>query len=517
MYRYIDKHQTYIFLENSADYNGLGIIKKIIEGKPYTLPQTSIITNVDLIDGTGSTPRKASVRIVDDKIADVGDLNPFPNETIIDGKGYVLAPGFIDSHSHHDRDLYEKPEALPVISQGVTTIVVGQDGDSDPVDSIIAKLQLKAPAVNIATYTGFGSLRSGIMKNDLSRAASRTELDSMKQLLTTEIKKGSLGLSTGLEYESQFYSSTDEVIEMAKAAAAAGGKYISHIRSEDINLERSIEEIIQIGKEANIPVQISHFKIAMVSKWQKSNEILARLEDARADGVIISADCYPYAMWSSTPRVLFPKKDFTSYPAAEYAVKNLVDPDKSIITAFQADKRFEGKSLTSIGALNNENAANALLRIIKEADEKNADANIIGVSMCEPDIVNFLKWDQTNLCSDGADGGHPRGYGAFTRFLGRYVRDQKIMPLETAIYKMTGLTAEHVGIKNRGIITRGNYADLVLFDPATVIDNSTIENPTALSSGIEIVWVNGKIVYQNRQATKTYPGVFIKGRETDEE
>jgi len=158
-----------------------------------------------------------------------------------------------------------------------------------------------------------------------------------------------------------------------------------------------------------------------------------------------------------------------------------------------------------------------LLRIIKEADEKNADANIIGVSMCEPDIVNFLKWDQTNLCSDGADGGHPRGYGAFTRFLGRYVRDQKIMPLETAIYKMTGLTAEHVGIKNRGIITRGNYADLVLFDPATVIDNSTIENPTALSSGIEIVWVNGKIVYQNRQATKTYPGVFIKGRETDEE
>lgn len=517
IHRYINQKQTFIFLENSGNYYGRRIIQNIIEGKPYKLPETSVITNIALIDGTGATPRKANLRIMNDRIKDIGDLKPFVDETIINGKGFVLSPGFIDSHSHHDRSIDEKPEALAALSQGITTIVVGQDGGSDAVDSIEARLQLHPAAINLATYTGFGSLRYDVMKEDLSRTATEAELDSMSKILTSEIQKGSLGLSTGLEYEDQFYASRDEVIKLAKAAAAAGGRYISHIRSEDVNLERSIEEIIQIGKEANIPVQISHFKIAMVSKWGKSYDILASLEAARANGINITADCYPYTMWSSTPRVLFPKKDFTNNESATFAVTNLVDPDKSVITSFSADRRFEGKSLTEIGALNNENASNALLRVIKEADENKADATIIGVSMSEQDIVNFLKWSQTNLCSDGAGGGHPRGYGAFTRFLGRYVREQKIMPLETAVYKMTGLTAEHLGIKNRGILTRGNFADMVLFDPATVTDNSTIGNSTALSSGIEIVWVNGKIVYQNQQATKVYPGVFIKNDPAEED
>ena len=158
-----------------------------------------------------------------------------------------------------------------------------------------------------------------------------------------------------------------------------------------------------------------------------------------------------------------------------------------------------------------------MLRIIKESDNDSTDANIIGVSMCEADVTNLLKWNYTNLCSDGADGGHHRGYGTFTRFLGRYVREQKIMPLETAIYKMTGLTAEHIGIQDRGILARDYFADMVLFDPATVIDNATIANSTALSSGIEMVWVNGKIFYKDGQATKVYPGVFIKGNPKEEE
>ncbi len=516
-HRYINKDQAFILADNSGNYMARSIVKNIIEGKPYKLPETFLITNVTLIDGTGASPKKANLRIVDNRISDIGDLKPFNGETVVDGKGHVLAPGFIDSHSHHDRDLFEKPEALAVISQGVTTIVVGQDGGSDPVDTITAELQLHPASINLATYTGFGSLRYDVMKQDLSRAANKTELDSMKKILTSEIKKGSLGLSTGLEYEDQFYSSEDEVIETAKAAAAVGGRYISHIRSEDVNIERSIEEIIEIGREAKIPVQISHFKIAMVSKWQKSNEILARLESARAEGIDITADCYPYVMWSSTPRVLFPKKDFTNATSAEYAVHNLIDPNQSVITRFSADKRFEGKTITEIGKLNNESPADALLRIIKESDNDSADATIIGVSMCEPDVVNFLKWNYTNLCSDGADGGHPRGYGAFTRFLGRYVREQKIMPLETAIYKMTGLTAEHVGIKERGILARDYFADMVLFDPVTVIDNSTIANSTALSSGIDMVWVNGKIVYKDGQATKVYPGVFIKSKHAEEE
>lgn len=516
IHRYMNNQQTLIFLENSNVYSARDVVKNILEGNPFTLPQTSLITNVNLVDGTGASSRKASLRIVDDMISDIGNLEPFANESVIDGNGLVLAPGFIDSHSHHDGDLEENPEALAVISQGVTTIVVGQDGSSDPMDSIAARLQLQPANINFATYTGFGSLRYEVMKNDLQRVATNSEIDSMKKILASEIQKGSLGLSTGLEYEDQFYSSEDEVISLAKTAAAEGGRYISHMRSEDINIERAIDEIIEIGREANIPVQISHFKIAMVSKWGKSNNLLAKLEAARAEGINITADCYPYTMWSSTPRVLFPKKDFTNKASANYAVHNLIDPDKSILTRFTPNKNYKGKSITEIGKMNNETPADALLRIIRETDNDSSDANIIGVSMSEPDIVNFLKWSHTNLCSDGADGGHPRGYGAFTRFLGRYVREQKIMPLETAIYKITGLTAEHLGIQNRGILIQGNFADLVLFDPATVIDNSTIANPTALSSGIKIVWVNGKIVYQNQQATKLYPGVLITHKQTGE-
>lgn len=509
IHRYLNTNQSFIILDNSGRYYATQIVQSILEGKPYTLPQTSIITNVNLIDGTGAAPRKASLRIVNDVIDDIGNLKLFAGETIVDGKEYVLAPGFIDSHSHHAESIYKNPGAIAPLSQGITSIVAGQDGESDPVDTIIKKLQQQPVNVNIATYTGHSTLRYAAMNGDVSRTANAAELNSMEQVLTSEINKGSLGLSTGLEYEGEFYASGEEVIELAKAAAAAGGRYISHIRSEDINLETAIDEIIQIGKEAKIPVQISHIKFAMVSKWGKSADLLAKLEASRAEGIDITADCYPYIMWSSTPRVLFPKKDFTNPASAVFAVNNLIDPNTSIITSFPGDKRFEGKTITAIGALNNESASDALLRIIKEADEKHEGASIIGVSMSEQDVMNFLKWSHTNICSDGADGGHPRGYGAFTRVLGKYVREQKIMPLETAIYKMTGLTAEHLGIQGRGILARNNFADMVLFNAATVKDNSTIENPTALSTGIEIVWVNGKIVYQNQQTTNAYPGVFV--------
>lgn len=507
--RFISTNQTYILLDNSANYYARGIVKQILEGKPYSLPQTQLISNVQLIDGTGATPRKASVRILDNRIRDIGELTPFRNETITDGKGYVLAPGFIDTHSHHEGGLDENPDGVAATNQGITTIVTGQDGSSDFIDSLQARINKRPAGINIATYTGHTSLREKVMKDNLLRKADTSEINQMKQLLAGEIHKGSLGISTGLEYEEAFYSNRDEVIELAKAAAGEGGRYISHIRSEDINLESAIEEIISIGREAKIPVQVSHFKIAMRSKWGSSDGILTRLNAARTEGVDITADCYPYTMWSSTPRVLFPKKDFTNAESAAFATRELFDPASSVITHFSANKKYESKTISEIGVMNNETASQALMRVIREGEEKGEGASIVGVSMSETDIVNFLKWNYTNVCSDGTGGGHPRGYGAFTRVLGRYVREQKIMPLETAIYKMTGLAAEHLGIKQRGTITPYYYADLVLFNPATVIDNATMNNPKALSSGIEIVWVNGKIVYRDQKATGEHPGVFI--------
>ena len=505
--RYMDKNKTIILLDNSSNFRAHGLVKNIWEEKPIALPTTHLITNVNVIDGTGLPAFAGGVRIVNDRIEDIGTLTPFVNESVTDGKGFVLAPGFIDSHSHHDRRLFKNPSAIAVTSQGVTTIVVGQDGGSTPIDTIRARMKSTPISVNVATYTGQAWLREQVMKDDLLRKATAEEIGSMKLILDRELDKGSLGLGTGLEYEEAFYSSRDEVVELAKVAAAKGGRYISHIRSEDMHVEESIEEIIEIGREAKIPVQISHIKIAMRSKWGNSASIVRQLQQARLEGVNITADVYPYNMWSSTPRVLFPKKDFENLASAEFATRELFDPASSVMTNYPSNKTYEGKTVTEIGKLNNETPAQALLRIVRETEE--TGSSIVATSMSEVDISNFIDWENSNICSDGTISGHPRGHGTFTRVLGKYVREQKLMPLETAIYKMTGLTAEHAGIKGRGVIMRGNFADLVLFDPATIIDKATITNSTALSTGVEYVWVNGKLVYRNQVAQPNFPGRFI--------
>jgi N-acyl-D-aspartate/D-glutamate deacylase/CubicO group peptidase (beta-lactamase class C family) len=507
---YIDRHiasnTTIIILDNSGNARSWSIVKNILNNKPHTLPKTQLITNIQLLDGTGSKASRTNLRMVNDRISDTGQLKPFPGETVVDGKGLTLAPGFIDSHSHHEGGLEKDPSALACVSQGITTIVTGQDGGSDPMDSLSAQLKRNPVAVNVASYTGHASLRELVMK-DLKRPATAEELGAMKVILQEELRKGSLGLSSGLEYEAGFFSSTDEMIELAKTTAAAGGRYMSHIRSEDVQLDAAIDEIIQIGMEAKLPVQLSHFKIAARSKWGSASGLLEKLQQARAMGINITADVYPYTMWSSTPRVLFPKKDFDNEASAEFAVKELFDPSASVLTRFPANKNYEGKTISAIAAMNKESDAKALMRVIRET---NGGASIAGESMREDDVVTLMKWNYSNICSDGSYGGHPRGFGAFTRVLGYYVREQQIMPLETAVYKMTGLTAENLGLRNRGMIGQNYFADLVLFDPATVKDNSTLSDPHALSSGIEMVWINGELVYQKGKATAARPGKLVK-------
>jgi N-acyl-D-aspartate/D-glutamate deacylase len=517
--RNIDQKTTLIVLTSSSDATYRKVIGDILAGKTPQIPATQLIQNVQLIDGTGLPARAASVRLKGDKIWETGDLAAFKNEEVIDGKGLVLAPGFIDSHSHHFGGLEEVPEAIPTANQGITTIVIGQDGSSYDLDTLESRFKTRPVAVNVATYTGQSTLRSNIMGDkDLFRTATFEEVEKMKVLLKKEMEKGSLGLSTGLEYESAFYSNRDEVLELAKVAAQYKGRYISHVRSEDINLDEAIDEIIDIGRIAQIPVQVSHIKIAKLDNWGKSTQLLARLQQAREEGIDITADCYPYDFWNSTLRVLFPNRDYTNPASAEFAVRQLFDPSKSILIRFAPDKNYAGKTVSEVAEMRHEKPAQTLMNLIAmaaEFEEKNPEfqegiETIMGKSMDEQDVSNFLAWPHTNICSDGSSGGHPRGHGAFTRVLGRYVREQKLMPLESAIYKMTGLTAEHLGITDRGTITDGNYADLVLFNPETVIDNANIQNGKALSTGIEKVWVNGKIIYQNQQATHQYPGVLIK-------
>ncbi len=518
IYRDIKNKRTLIVLTNGSNDIGMLLARKIFEGKPYTLPSLQLITNVSVIDGTNTPARKASVRIEDDKIIDVGDLMPYKNETVIDGDGKILAPGFIDSHSHLDGSLFQHPDALPALSQGVTTVVVGQDGESNNMDSITSFIQKTPIAINIASYTGQTTLRAKVMgDSNLLRMATSAEVDSMKKLLAVEMQKGSLGLSTGLEYAGSHFSSRDEVIELAKTAAEYHGRYISHMRSEDVGLADAIDETINIGREAKLPVQISHFKIALKSDWGTAPKILAALEQARQEGINITADCYPYEYWYSTLRVVFPKTDYTNMESAKFAVDETLDPAASVVFPFAPDKNYAGKTINEIAAMRKESAAKTLISLIALVDaykkqhpgEDNVEA-IIGKSMSDDDVRQLLSWSNTNICSDGGSGGHPRSHGTFARVLGHYVRDEKIMSLENAVQKMTSLAAEHVGIKNRGLVAPSYYADLVLFDSATVKDNATIQNPTALSDGILKVWVNGKVVYQDKKSTQQYPGMFVK-------
>jgi len=351
---------------------------------------------------------------------------------------------------------------------------------------------------------------------NLSRPATPVELEKIKQLLKDDLQKGSLGLSTGLEYEEGFYSNRNEVIELAKVAAAAKARYISHIRSEDVTMIDAIDEIIQIGREAKLPVQISHIKIALKDDWGNAAKLLSIFEQVRAEGIDITADCYPYTFWNSTLRVLFPKKDFKSMSSATYATQHLFDPESSVLVRFKPDTNYQGKTIAAISKMRNETSPQTLIHLVAAAeafekthpDEGGVEA-IMGKSMSEGDVSDFLSWPHTNICSDGANGGHPRGYGSFTRVLSTYVKERKAISWETAIYKMTALAAEHTGIKNRGVIAPGYYADLVLIDKEMVKDNASIQNPMALSDGILQVWVNGVLVYKNKMSNHKFPGEFV--------
>lgn len=514
------RHQrTLIILSSGTQEYAIRLGQQFMLSKPLdTIPVTTLIQHIRLADGTGHKLRLASVRISGNQIIGVGTLKPFLHETIIDGKGMILAPGFIDTHSHLAGSLDRFPEALAALNQGVTTIVAGQDGDSDPADSLKLWLKQRPAAINVATYTGHTSLRERIMgTTNLSRPATPDEIAKMKELLQADLQKGSLGLSTGLEYEGAFYSNRHEVIELAKATAQSGGRYISHIRSEDIQMKDAVEEIIEIGREAQIPVQISHIKIALKDDWYSAPDLIARLQSARSEGINITADCYPYEFWNSTIRVLFPRKDFHSLAGAQYACDHLFDPEGSVMVRFAPNTEYKGKTVAAIARIRKETPAQTLLYLVAAAEQYEKEhpgaggiETIMGKSMVDSDIASLLSWPYTNLCSDGANGGHPRGYGSFTRVLHHFVKETHTLSWEEAIFKMTGLAAAQTGIRNRGLIAPGYYADLVLINPDTVKDQATVENPKALSDGIERVWVNGVLVYQNKKTTGNFPGQFVQ-------
>jgi len=300
-------------------------------------------------------------------------------------------------------------------------------------------------------------------------------------------------------------------MQLALVAARRDGRYISHLRSEDIKLEDAIDEIIAIGKRTKMPVQISHFKIAMKSKWGKAPALLNILDQARARGVQITADIYPYDFWLSTLEVQFPKRDFDNKESAEFALRELTPPEGMILAKYDAMPEYVGKNIAQIAAERNEDPATTYMYLIRLARDKNADEQVMGRSMTETDIITLMQWPYTNICSDGFGGGrHPRGVGSFPRVINRYVKLLKAMDLETAIYKMTGLSAKNLGLEQRGKISTGYFADLVVLDTTVIADHATLVSPFLRSTGVDQVWVNGKRVWNNKSYTGQLPGQIIK-------
>jgi N-acyl-D-amino-acid deacylase len=479
------------------------------------LAASTLITNANIVDGTGAPARMGAVRLDAGRIVGVGNLSPRSHEQVIDAHGFVLAPGFIDSHSHHDDGIFERRAVPEAISQGITTIVAGQDGWSEmPLQDFFQKFSAQPASVNVASYVGHEPLRSTVMGKDFRRAATPAELSAMRELLARDMRAGALGLSTGLEYEPGSYSSPEEVVALAREAARFGGRYISHMRSEDLKLDKAIEELLAIGREACLPVQISHFKLAVRTRWGEATQVLARLDRARDAGVDVTADVYPYEFWQSTLTVLFPEHDYEDREVARYALENIAAPEDLILTEFEAEPALVGKSVAQVAQLRGTDSVTTLIALIRQSQTfgaEGAEETVMGRSMSAADIATLIAWPHTNISSDGSMlDAHPRGAGTFTRVLRLYVREQHRLSLEAAIHKMTGLTAAHVGLADRGVIRPGAYADLVLFDPATVADRATIEHPDWLSTGITRVWVNGQTVWNAGQPTNTYSGQVLR-------
>jgi N-acyl-D-amino-acid deacylase len=473
-------------------------------------PATTLIRNAVVIDGRGTPGRRADVRIAGDRITGVGTLAPTPADRVVDAGGLTLAPGFIDTHSHHDRGLFDRRDALGAVSQGITTIVVGQDGGSPlPLADFFARLEERPVALNVAAYVGHGSVRRAVLGDDYTRPATASEIGKMRALVEAELRAGALGLSTGLEYDPGIYSAPEEVVELARAVAPFGGRYISHMRSEDREVWKAVDEAIAIGRATGVPVQISHIKLAMKSLWGQADRLIDVLDRARASGVNITADVYPYTYWQSGMTVLFPERNFTDRAAAEFALRELAPAENLLVVGFDPDPSLNGMTLAQIAARRGSDPAETMMDLIRESD--GSGPGIVATSMDERDVARLVAWPFSNICSDGAlDGAHPRGFGSFPRVLGFYVRDRGVVPLEEAIRKMTTLSADNVGITDRGAIEPGRFADLVLFDPATVADRATTADPHAVSVGIRSVWVNGDVVYEQGGTTSARPGRVIR-------
>ena len=475
-------------------------------------PSGLLIKNAQVVDGTGAPIRRADVRVTGDTIADVGDnLAARAGERVIDAGGKVLAPGFIDMHSHADRGMDETPDVATQVMQGITTAVVGQDGSSElPIADFYERLARVKPAINYATSVGHGTVRKLVMGGDYKRAATTAEIETMKVLVDRGMRDGAIGLSSGLEYDPGFYSTTDELVALGSVVAKYGGLYSSHVRDENEGAFDAWREAIEVGRRNNIAVEISHIKLAVKPVWGRAAEGLKILEDARRQGVKVMADWYPYTYWQSSMYVLIETRDWENRAAWEKGFNDIGGAQNVLITNYRPDPSYDGQTLAQIAAARGQNPVTTAIEMMREAGP---GTGVIGTSMSEDDLTTFVKHPLVLICSDGSlSGRHPRGYGTFPRVLAQYVRGLGAITLQDAIARMTGRSAAHLGLSDRGIVAAGKKADLTIFDPSAIQDRGVPGNAAQSPVGMRYVVVNGQVVLDNGKMTDARPGRGIMRR-----
>lgn len=469
-----------------------------------------LIRNASIVDGTGRPRFNGDIGILGDRIVRIGDLSALQGELEIDLAGRIAAPGFIDSHTHDDRIMLSSPDMAPKVSQGVTTVIGGNCGVSlapmprpipNPVTpplnllddqgswfhfptfaSYLDELRANPPATNCAMLVGHTTLRVATM-SDLSKPASSAEIAAMRELVIEAMQAGAIGVSTGLFYEPAIAAPTEEVIEVCSPLKQFKGLYCTHMRNEADRVIDSLEESFRIGREVGVPIVISHHKVTEQANHGRSTETLALIEKNMATQPIC-LDCYPYTAGST----------ILSVDRAASSARVIVSWSKPL-------PEYAGQDLTDIAKKMNCSQDEAVKRLLP--------AGAIYFKMDEADVQRILKFDQTMIGSDGLPhdaSPHPRLWGSFPRVLGHYGRLLGLFPLETAVYKMTGLTAKNFGLKDRGVLREGAYADITLFDAETIDEAATYAAPIAPARGIEVVIVNGAMVWRDGQATGARPG-----------
>jgi N-acyl-D-amino-acid deacylase len=443
-------------------------------------------------DGTGGKLRRADVLVEGDSIKAVGE--GLRADSVIEARGKVVAPGFIDTHSHADGGLLTNLDAETQLRQGITTAIVGQDGGHNfPLDEWFEKLTQTPPALNIASFIGHGTVRGKVMGDDYKRPARPDEIRKMRALVAQEVRAGGLGLSSGLEYDPGIYAKTDEVIALAELA----GFYISHVRDEEEGALESFEELIQIATEAHVPAQISHIKLGSSPVWGKTQQVFARMDAAKRRGY-----------WQSSIIVLLTTREWDKPALWEKALAEVGGAKNILITGYAPQPAFVGKTLAQVAAEQKKDPVTLTMEMVKAA---NGAVGVVVTAMQERDLHAFLRHPEIMFCTDGGlRGSHPRGAGSYPRILGKYVREERVLSLEEAVRKASALPASRFGFTDRGQVAPGKKADLVLFDPKTIHDTATTKDPQAKPVGLTDMLVNGVPVLRNSQLTGAHPGRVLR-------